>query len=375
MSDTVGLLDGPQGDGEAVAAVPRRDLIRCGAEIVELSERFYRGTFLGITVCVGIAALAALVLLPLRAGTGGAPVAGYVGGALLVAAAPLAIWRVEPLYRMLRRRSYAESVIVLFAAALVAAVFPLRSQLWWPSCALVMLVAVIAPILRVLTYCVIVLAINLLAHVLSGDLSHTPAVSIIGLWIGYIFWSLTVAAITDQLAAHLLRLNSMVEPTRPLPRRVMSWNTEAQAEPDPGTPEPISDAPPFVDGEPGESRHGGGTLDRPAETVTPGGEEEAPRIAQDRQPTRTAPVPPPGRLWRLTARQLQVVALLADGLRYHDVAACLSISDGQVQRHVARAVERLGVGNATELVAVAVAEGLVPPHEATDERDSERSAS
>ena len=81
--------------------------------------------------------------------------------------------------------------------------------------------------------------------------------------------------------------------------------------------------------------------------------------AADLMPEVALPVD--GRLGRLTARQLQVLALLADGLRYREVAACLSISDGQVQRHVARAVARVGVSNAAELVAVAVSEGLVPP--------------
>ena len=138
--------------------------MRCGAEIVELSERFYRGSFLGITALVGVAAVAALVLLPLRAGSGGVPIAGVIGAGVLVVATPLAIWRTESLYRALRGRLYAEVGVVLFAAALVAAVFPLRSQLWWPSCTLLTLVAVIAPIGRVLGYCVAVLAINLLAH-------------------------------------------------------------------------------------------------------------------------------------------------------------------------------------------------------------------
>ncbi len=53
------------------------------------------------------------------------------------------------------------------------------------------------------------------------------------------------------------------------------------------------------------------------------------------------------------------MALLADGLRYAEVAACMSISTRQVQRHVAEAVARLGVSNGTQLVAVAVAENLV----------------
>jgi DNA-binding CsgD family transcriptional regulator len=68
----------------------------------------------------------------------------------------------------------------------------------------------------------------------------------------------------------------------------------------------------------------------------------------------------PRGLQRLTARQLQVVALLADGLRYREIAACLAISVRQVERHVAHAIARLGVKSVYELVAVAVREGLVP---------------
>jgi len=66
---------------------------------------------------------------------------------------------------------------------------------------------------------------------------------------------------------------------------------------------------------------------------------------------------------RLTARQLQVIALLVDGLRYRDVAECLSISPGQVQRHVSHAVTRAGVLSINALVALAVAEGLLPAGE------------
>jgi DNA-binding CsgD family transcriptional regulator len=69
---------------------------------------------------------------------------------------------------------------------------------------------------------------------------------------------------------------------------------------------------------------------------------------------------PGGVLDRLTARQLQVVALLADGLRYREVAACLAISVRQVERHVAHAIARLGVRSVYEVVAAAVSEGMVP---------------
>lgn len=75
-------------------------------------------------------------------------------------------------------------------------------------------------------------------------------------------------------------------------------------------------------------------------------------------PATTPPGPRPG----LTMRQSQVISLLAHGLRYDQVAACLAISERQVQRHVSNAVRRMAVHNVNELVAVAVADGLVPRH-------------
>lgn len=61
----------------------------------------------------------------------------------------------------------------------------------------------------------------------------------------------------------------------------------------------------------------------------------------------------------LTARQLEVVALLAKGLRHGEVAARLSISSRQAQRHAVQAVERAGVANVCQLVAVAIQARLI----------------
>lgn len=61
----------------------------------------------------------------------------------------------------------------------------------------------------------------------------------------------------------------------------------------------------------------------------------------------------------LTARQLEVLELLASGLRYSDVAERLSISTRQVQRHAAQAVERAGAVNLCQLVAVAIDHGVI----------------
>jgi len=61
----------------------------------------------------------------------------------------------------------------------------------------------------------------------------------------------------------------------------------------------------------------------------------------------------------LTPRQLEVLELLAVGLRYSEVAARLSISPRQVQRHAAQAVERGGAVNLCQLVAIAIAEDVI----------------
>lgn len=62
---------------------------------------------------------------------------------------------------------------------------------------------------------------------------------------------------------------------------------------------------------------------------------------------------------RLTARQLQVIALLAEGQRYSEVAARLSITTRQVQRHAVQAVERTGAANVCQLVALAIDARLI----------------
>lgn len=57
---------------------------------------------------------------------------------------------------------------------------------------------------------------------------------------------------------------------------------------------------------------------------------------------------------RLTPRQVEVLVLLAAGLRYGEVAAKLVISARQVQRHAMQAAERAGAVNVCHLIALAV---------------------
>lgn len=304
-------------------ATSPRDLVRSGAEVVELSERFYRGLFIGGLIFVGVASIAALAFLPLRESDAGYMTITVVTTALLVLVVPIAVWRASSLYRLLRRSQATRLAVVILAAALVA--YPLRSELWWPSCALVMLVAILVPLRVALAYCLIVLLANLAAHAVAGDLNDTPPETIIGLWIGYVFWSSAFALFTERFAAHVLRLNATSTPVKLPPIHV-------DAVVDLGTvsmpfPAPMRD------------------------------------VSAQKSAGNSSDSPVAGAIHRLTAKQLQVIALLADGLRYVDVAACMAISERQVQRHVSDAVRRLGLRNSIELVAVAVSEGLVPRRE------------
>jgi DNA-binding CsgD family transcriptional regulator len=280
-------------------------LVRSGAELVAVTEHFSIRLFRGAVVVVGLAAVAALALLPLRRSAGDVPwtTPTVVATVLLAAAAPLAARHAQSLLRAVRRHRALELALVLLAAALVA--YPLRSELWWPSCALLMLVATAAGLSRALAYCGLVLAANLAAHAVAGDFDDTPAVAILGLWIGLPFWAALAALLAERFAAHMMRLNAARRRAPEPPLRVPSTAAET-----PRTPARRTD------------------------------ETDA--------------------LHRLTARQLEVLALMADGLRYDEIAACLSISAQQVQRHVANARERLGVASTSQLLAVVVAAGLAP---------------
>ena len=305
-------------------------LVRSGAELVALSERFYGGVFVGASGFVALAALAALAVLPVRDFPPGTPVAlAFVGTGLVVATAALAVWRARDLYCALRRWPQLQIALVLVAAALLA-IPAMSSAVWWPSCAILMALTLVAPLRRLVVYCLAVLGANLAAHLLAGDLDDVHAVDVLGLWIGFPLWLGAIAVVTDRLAMHVLGVNAAapVAPPPPPepPRHVPAWQPESE-----------SPAAPAAD----------------ATDIVPAPEEGRP-------PPAAAQESAAGKVRRLTARQTQVAALLADGLRYREVAACLSISERQVQRHIAEAVARLGLRNAYELAAVAVSAGLVP---------------
>ena len=62
---------------------------------------------------------------------------------------------------------------------------------------------------------------------------------------------------------------------------------------------------------------------------------------------------------RLTARERDVLELLACGLRHEQIADRLGIGSETVRSHVRNASDRLGAQNATQAVAIAVRRALI----------------
>ena len=67
----------------------------------------------------------------------------------------------------------------------------------------------------------------------------------------------------------------------------------------------------------------------------------------------------PGDRQQLTARQRQVLRLLAQGLRTHEISAALGISDKTARNHIQNITERLGVLTRSAAVACAIQSGLI----------------
>lgn len=77
------------------------------------------------------------------------------------------------------------------------------------------------------------------------------------------------------------------------------------------------------------------------------------------QPSRVAAAGVPERLAQLTAREREIVALVAEGLTNVDIAERLYISPTTVKTHVNRSMTKLDLRDRAQLVVVAYQSGLV----------------
>lgn len=82
---------------------------------------------------------------------------------------------------------------------------------------------------------------------------------------------------------------------------------------------------------------------------------------------------PPGRSVRLTARQRQVLQLIAEGRTMKEIAASLNVSARTVESHKYQMIEALGLRTTADLVRYAVQMGLVPTSPALPSPGGKRS--
>jgi DNA-binding NarL/FixJ family response regulator len=80
-------------------------------------------------------------------------------------------------------------------------------------------------------------------------------------------------------------------------------------------------------------------------------------IASQPDPQR----PSPEQLEELTAREREVMALVAGGLSNHEIAECLVVSVATARTHVSRALRKVHARDRAQLVALAYETGLVRP--------------
>lgn len=64
----------------------------------------------------------------------------------------------------------------------------------------------------------------------------------------------------------------------------------------------------------------------------------------------------------LSTRELEVLALVVEGLENAEIAARLNLSRRTVQSHVSSALRKTGTRSRTQLAVAALREGIIPLH-------------
>jgi DNA-binding NarL/FixJ family response regulator len=85
------------------------------------------------------------------------------------------------------------------------------------------------------------------------------------------------------------------------------------------------------------------------------------RLIEEFSKTQRADAPPPASFDELTARELEVLRLIARGMSNAEIADELVVSETTVKTHVTRVLLKLGVRDRVQAVVTAYESGLVEP--------------
>ncbi len=283
------------------------------AELVDISERLYRQIFaVGLWVAAGLSGFATVssLLQP----TAGSQLRGVIVCGLCTAACVVGARRPAGLYAALRRQSW----LLLIAGVLLGAgswfVGEHNFQLFVPIIAVIGVAGIAAP-RHVVVAAALIAGVGLaLPQLTSGQGNFGGPIAVIVPPL--LFW-----LIIDRIAGFALHLHQRLDLAREFP------------------------AP----------SHAPSTGKKPDDEASP---TSTPHSAE----VRGLPAPRVNTVdgVRLTSRQLQVILLACEGLKYREIAACLEIGSAQVGRHLKKARERVGVATDAELTAWAKRYGILP---------------
>lgn len=281
----------------------RIEPIPTGTRVVSLVEGVRFWIFRRCVAVFILVTLLSALLLPYRqAVSGGALTRASIVGGAVAGAAALVLAYSRASYELLSRSRVAQAVPALLAAALLSLVLPLHSQLWVPACGALCLLALFVPLRRIVVIDLLVLAGNLAAHAIVGDLGDVRPVTVIGLWVGIPFWTILVSIANEWVVDHIFNL-CLSQPARNAPPlRVRAWVARAL--------EALS-----------------------VRSVS--SEEAVDRVAD-----------------RLTLRQKEVMLLLIEGLHNYEIAPLLGIWQEEVSRLISRAVQSAGAECKEQLCAM-----------------------
>lgn len=290
----------------ALVPVARGELVPIGGRaLARVGERFYAGE-LRITLALIVLAAGVAAVIGVLGAIGTGSWRSVLLAGVVAALAAAAMSRAEEVYVAMRARPALGFVPAVIIGTLLAIDGALDSPLYIPAQAVPVTAALTGSIALAVGASGVMGALYVVGLVASGGtLSGEDRFLATASVFGFVAWAGLFGYFAHALTAFVMRLPVITSVegggARP-PRRIRVFVHRADPEPE----EPASELP-----------------------------------------------------FRLTARQLQVAALVAEGLTSGQIARELGISEGTVDRHVTSAMRRAGVASRSQLAALVIASGLV----------------